>query len=81
MASSHNRSAFARASTAIAAAELGCWGAVDRVRGLASAMSGDTAAARAQLITARDASVACGATYWAARCHAGPATLVDGPST
>jgi hypothetical protein len=66
---------------AIAAAELGCWGPVDRVRGLASAMSGDTATARAQLITARDASVACGATYWAARCHAGLATLVDGPST
>jgi hypothetical protein len=60
---------------AIAAGELGCWGPVDRVRGLASALFGDTAQARAQLTSARDAAVACGATYWAARCHAGLAAL------
>ncbi len=62
---------------AMAAGELGCWGPVDRVRGLASAMSGHTETARTQLIDARDASVACGATFWAARCHAGLAALAD----
>jgi hypothetical protein len=60
---------------AIAAAELGCWGPVDRVLGLASAAEGSPDRARAQLIHARDSSISNGATFWAARCHAGLAEL------
>ncbi len=60
---------------AMAAGELGCWGPIDRVLGLASASEGHPDRARAQLICARDSSISNGATFWAARCHAGLAGL------
>jgi tRNA A-37 threonylcarbamoyl transferase component Bud32/tetratricopeptide (TPR) repeat protein len=63
---------------AIAAAEAGCWGPVDRVLGLASAAQGQPERAHRQLIRARDSSIGNGATFWAARCHAGLAALAGG---
>lgn len=60
---------------AIAAGELGCWGPVDRVLGLAAAARGDLDAARRLLIGARDSALANGATFWVARCHAGLAEI------
>lgn len=62
---------------AIAAAELGCWGPVDRVLGLAAHLAGDVDTARSLLIRARDASTANGADFWSARCHAGLAELSE----
>lgn len=64
-----------RGQWAIAAAELGCWGPVDRVLGLAAASDGRLDDARRLLISARDSSIANRATFWAARCHAGLAGL------
>jgi hypothetical protein len=62
---------------AIAAAETGCWGPIDRVLGLADAQMGRTDDAHRRLISARDSSLVNGASFWVARCHAGLADLED----
>ncbi len=67
---------------AVAAAELGCWGPIDRLLGLAAASAGDGEEARRLLIAARDTALANGAPHWVARCHAGLASLaVPGDSS
>ena len=62
-------------SWAMAAAELACWGPVDRVLGLAHVAAGRVDQGRALLTSALESARSQGATAWVARCEAGLASI------
>ncbi len=67
---------------AMAAAELACWGPVDRVLGLAHVAAGRIDTGRALLTSALESATEQGATPWITRCRAGLAAAgADDSST
>lgn len=60
---------------AMAAAELACWGPVDRVLGLQHVAAGRVEQGRAMLTAALESATSQGATAWMARCEVGLASI------